>query len=171
MDDNESIYNIMKDKEMYTYTPDKPWESIDDANEFIKLVLWLYDLNHRTFRHFFAITEKLNGKIVGFCGVGGIAYDRTKNEVFYSIGKTYWRKGYATEAAEAMLKYAFSQLNLGEIIGAVHPDNIASKRVMEKIGMKRAGVISGLITEFDHFNGEFLYSLSQDEYGKQCSRK
>lgn len=171
LDDRDSIYRVMKDKEMSKYTPGNPWESMEDAEEFIKQALWLYDLDHFTFRHFFAIARRPDGEIIGFCGVGGIGYDRTENEIFYSIGKDYWGRGYATEAAAALLKYAFDQLGLFNIIGVVHPENIASRKVMEKIGLKKAGVISGLPAEHGFFNGEYLYSLSKDEYNLQRSLK
>ncbi|WP_432663674.1 GNAT family N-acetyltransferase [Wukongibacter baidiensis] len=163
LDDRDSIFNIMKDKEMYLYTPDEPWSGVESAEEFIKMVLWLYDMNHHNFRHFFAMTIKQSGEIIGFCGIGGIAYDRSKNEVFYSIGKDHWGKGYATEAAKAMLKYAFEELELDNIIAAVHPENIASNRVLQKIGLKKVGVISGLPEEHAFFNDEYLYSLDKEE--------
>lgn len=149
---------------MFKYTPDEPWQSIENAEEFIYLVLWLYDLEHETFRHFFAITEKESEKVIGLCGVGGIDYDRSKNEIFYHIGKDYWGKGYATEAAEAMLEYYFKQLGLTKLIGAVHPENKASIRVMEKIGLKRIGSISGLSEEHSYYNGEHLYSIGIEDY-------
>jgi ribosomal-protein-alanine N-acetyltransferase len=169
--DRDPIYQVMKDHEMRRYTPDEPWESLEDAEDFVKQALWLYDLNHFTFRHFFAITARANGQIIGFCGVGGISYDRTINEIFYSIGKAHWSRGYATEAASAVLKYSFEQLGLENIIGVVHPENIASCKVLEKIGLKKAGVISGLPAEHDYFNGEFLYTLTKEEYLKQSSLK
>ena len=154
----------MKDKEMYFYTPDEPWKSVETAEEFIKMVLWLYDLQHETFRHFFAITEKQSGKIIGACGIGGVEYDRTENEVFYHIGKNYWNQGYATEASKVMLEYAFMKLRLPKIIGIVHPDNVASIKVLEKIGLKRQGIIEGLNEEFKFFNGEYLYLMVKEEY-------
>jgi ribosomal-protein-alanine N-acetyltransferase len=166
-DDKELIFNIMKDKEMFEYTPDEPWNSIENAEEFINLVLWLYDSEYETFKHFFAVNEKESGKMIGVCGVGGIDYDRSENEVFYHIGKDYWGKGYATEAAEAMLQYAFEQLDLSKIIGAVHPDNNASNRIMEKIGLKRTGTISGLDEGYAYFNGEHLYSMNTEDYRKK----
>lgn len=162
--DRADIFNIMKDKEMSLYTPDSSWESLDDADEFLKLVFWLYDLNHETFKHFFAIMDNENEDLIGICGIGGVEYDRKQNEVFYHIGKEYWGKGYASEAAEAMLEYGFNQLRLNKIIGVVYKENIASNRVMEKIGMKRIGVLSQLPEEFNNFNGEYLYSLDRAEY-------
>jgi ribosomal-protein-alanine N-acetyltransferase len=167
LDDKESIFNIMKDKEMFEYTPDEPWKSFDNAEGFINLVLWLYDSEHEAFRHFFAVTEKESERIIGMCGVGGIDYDRSENEVFYHIGNDYWGKGYATEAAAAMLGYYFEQLGLSKIIGAVHPENKASIRVMDKIALKRIGTISGLSKEHSYYNGEYLYSMSIEDYLKR----
>ena len=164
--DRMGIFNIMKDKEMSLYTPDDQWENLEDADEFLKLVFWLYDLDHHTFKHFFAVTDKQNGDLIGLCGVGGVEYDRNQNEVFYHIGKRFWGKGYATEAAEAMLEYGFSRLGLNKINGIVQKENIASNKVMDKIGMKRIGVLSGLPDEFNYFNGEYLYSLDKEEYLK-----
>lgn len=52
-EDKIDIFNIMKDKEMSAYTPDNQWKSLEDADEFLNLAFWLYDLNHHTFKHFF----------------------------------------------------------------------------------------------------------------------
>lgn len=163
LDDRDVIFEVMKDKDMYVYTPDEPWKSTETAEEFIKLAIRLYNDDHHTFKHFFAVTTKESGEVIGICGIGGIQYDRTKNEVFYSIGKNYWGNGYATEAAKAMLSYAFGKLGLDKIIAAVHPDNIASNRVLEKIGLKRTGVITDLTEEHAFFNGEYLYSLYKED--------
>lgn len=164
--DSEAMYRIQSNPEMVKYTPDEPWNSIDNANEFIKLTQWLYELDHHTFRHFFAIIEKESENLIGYCGVGGIEYDRTENEVFYAIEKEYWGKGYATEVGKAMLEYGFIQLGLPKIIAAVHAENSASIRVVEKIGLKRIGFINGLPEEYSFFNGEYLYELNRNEYVK-----
>ena len=50
-----------------------------------------------------------------------------------------WGRGYATEAAEASLAYGFDVLGLDEIVAVAYPDNAASRRVMEKIGMRYDG--------------------------------
>lgn len=66
-----------------------------------------------------------------------------------------------------MLEYSFEQLGLRKVIGAVHPDNDASNRVMDKIGLKRIGTINGLDKEHACFNGEYLYSMSIEDYRKK----
>jgi RimJ/RimL family protein N-acetyltransferase len=67
--------------------------------------------------------------------LGGRATKR-EVEVDFLLGKSYWGKGYATEAGEAALNFAFEKLGLDEIVGIVHPENKASRRVLEKLGLR-----------------------------------
>ena len=52
------------------------------------------------------------------------------------INKKYWGKGYATEMAQALKEYAFGQLGLTRIIALINPENVASAKVAQRIGMK-----------------------------------
>lgn len=163
-DDSEALYNILKEPEMFKYTPDEPWKSIEESREFIKFAKWLYESEHPEFRYFFAAVEKEMGKLIGYCGIGGISYSHSENEVFYGIAKEYWGNGYASECGKAMLEYGFIRLGLSKIIGAVHPENTASIRVMEKIGLRRIGQITNLPEEFPSYNGNYLFAVTRDEY-------
>jgi RimJ/RimL family protein N-acetyltransferase len=70
-------------------------------------------------------------------GDAGLLYLPATQEVElgYRLAKPYWGQGYATEAAQAWLHHAFTVLGLNEVIAFSHPDNVASVRVMQKIGM------------------------------------
>ncbi|MEM1044779.1 MAG: GNAT family N-acetyltransferase [Pseudomonadota bacterium] len=58
-------------------------------------------------------------------------------EVGYDFKKSAWGKGYATEAATAVVAYGFEVLRLPTIVGVTHPDNIASQNVLKKAGLVR----------------------------------
>ena len=60
-------------------------------------------------------------------------------EVAYHFGKEWWGHGYATEAASACLTHGFKECGLSEIIAICFPEHIASRRVMEKSGMRYVG--------------------------------
>ena len=60
-------------------------------------------------------------------------------EVLYLFDRPHWVKGFATEAARASVRYGFEHLELDHIIGLIHPGNIPSRRVLEKIGMTSRG--------------------------------
>jgi len=81
-----------------------------------------------------AITDKHVGTLIGRCGLNLIT-DTSEVEVDFVTAPNYWGRGYATEAAKASLEYGFTILGLKRIIALTKPDNAASRRVMEKIGM------------------------------------
>ena len=56
-------------------------------------------------------------------------------EIGWRLGFDYWGQGFATEAARAVRDYAFNELKRSEIVSFTVPQNTASRRVMEKIGM------------------------------------
>lgn len=64
-------------------------------------------------------------------------------EIGWRLAAPYWNQGLATEGARAVLEFGFDQCNLKQVVSFTVPDNIASRRVMEKIGMS-------YIDNFDH---------------------
>jgi len=81
-----------------------------------------------------AVTDKHSGFLLGRCGLNLIT-ETSEVEVDFIIARNHWRHGYATEAAHAALTYGFNVLKLNRIIALAKPDNIASRKVIEKIGM------------------------------------
>ena len=65
-----------------------------------------------------------------------------ETEIAYMFFRQFWRKGFATEISKVLLEYGFGSLKLDHIIAIIHPDNIASKHVAEKIGMKYEKTLS-----------------------------
>ena len=66
-------------------------------------------------------------------------------EIGWRLAAVYWGRGYATEGARAVLKYGLGPLGLDEIVSFTVPDNVRSRRVMEKIGMTHSPA-----DDFDH---------------------
>jgi RimJ/RimL family protein N-acetyltransferase len=82
-----------------------------------------------------AVIYKDDGKLIGRCGLCFL--DKTLEvELGYLLAQSYWGKGLATEASHTSLKYGFEILKLDKIVAIAQPENIASRRVMEKVGMK-----------------------------------
>ena len=73
-------------------------------------------------------------EIIGWAGLQYLP-ELNETEVGFLLDRPFWGKGYATEAALASLKYGFGNFSLDHIIALVHPDNLASRRVIEKSGM------------------------------------
>lgn len=81
-----------------------------------------------------AVIEKKSGELMGHCGLRYIA-DLDETELLYALGRDFWGKGYATEAARASVDFGFRELKLERIIALAVPENIASRKVMEHCGL------------------------------------
>jgi ribosomal-protein-alanine N-acetyltransferase len=75
------------------------------------------------------------GKCIGYCGVRPLSCTPDV-ELAFALARSCWDKGYATEAATAVLDAAFVCLRFESVVGTVYPENIASQRVLAKLGMK-----------------------------------
>ena len=85
-----------------------------------------------------AVILKETRTIIGYCGLAVETIDgREVTELGYRLDEPFWGQGLATEAASAILQYSSNDLKISDIIGIVAPENIASVRVLQKIGMRR----------------------------------
>jgi RimJ/RimL family protein N-acetyltransferase len=85
-----------------------------------------------------AVEEKASGAFAGRVGFLNPA-DWPGFEIGWTLGRNFWGKGYATEAARRALQFAFDDLNRSHVISLIHPDNKASIRVAERLGEKLEG--------------------------------
>lgn len=87
-----------------------------------------------------AVDAKETSGFVGQCGLFPAEGKGPEIELAYHFDKAWWRKGYATEAAVAVLAQGLCPIGLERIIAVVMPANIASCRVVEKAGMRFEGL-------------------------------
>jgi ribosomal-protein-alanine N-acetyltransferase len=121
----------MSDKHVAKWFPKGGPYTLEESEKSLKSILshWLkngYGL--------WAITKKKDGSLIGRCGLNCIL-NTSEVEIDFIIKTNCWNKGYATEAAKAALFYGFKILKLNKIIALSKLENIASRRVIEKIGM------------------------------------
>lgn len=85
---------------------------------------------------YLAAADRASGSLVGFIGplIENVDGERRMG-VAYILGRNFWGRGYATEGAAACVDYAFDQLNACEVIAEIRPENSASRRVAERLGM------------------------------------
>jgi len=79
------------------------------------------------------VWERATGELVGDCSLF-FAEEHGDWELAYGLRRDRWGRGYATEAAQACVRYGFDELGLERIVADVDPANVASVRVLEKCG-------------------------------------
>ncbi|KGP91776.1 acetyltransferase [Pontibacillus chungwhensis BH030062] len=136
--DAQEVQRLCHNKQLYQNTLHLPFPyKLKDAKEWIKH----HKENFQKGRLFeMAVTDKENGCLYGAIALSYKSH-ANNGELAYWIGEEYWGNGYATEAGEAILEFAF-QVKLYHRVYALSFDtNPGSKRVLEKIGMKQEGVL------------------------------
>lgn len=125
---------------------------------------------------FFATELKATGEFIGFIGLNIPAYTTPFTpcvEIGWRIDEEFWNKGYATQGAEACLRWGFESLGLKEIVSFTATSNIASERIMQKIGMVRdvAGDFDHPSLATDHpLARHVLYKISNPKFSNSESK-
>ena len=83
----------------------------------------------------FAVVLQENDDVLGYCGFLHHPEVPEEVEIGYRLDPAFWNRGLITEAARAVRDYAFVGLKLPRVISLIHPENIPSRRVAEKIGL------------------------------------
>lgn len=156
LDDLDALFALYNDSEIRKYFPDGV-KNYEDTREELEWYLNGHPEHPRL--GLWATVQKETGKFIGRCGLLPWEIDgRLETEVAYLLDKNFWHQGLATEAATGILAYAFDTLNLLRIICLMHPDNIASQRVAQRIGMILEGKVDGIAG--DNFP-TLIYSIAK----------
>ena len=87
------------------------------------------------------VAELETDQIIGTVTLFNFNLDNKRAEIGYGLDYNYWRKGYVTEALDALLSYAFDVLQLHRLEADVDPRNVGSIRTLEKMGFQREGLM------------------------------
>lgn len=111
-----------------------------------------------------SVADKETKRVIGWCGLGLLDCKPKDVEIFYGFSSEYWGQGLATEAAMAMLHYGFDIIGLKRIIAVVKPDNIASRKVIEKMGLKFEKILNVDNIHYSGYDEELYYAITKAEY-------
>jgi RimJ/RimL family protein N-acetyltransferase len=132
-DAREIFDGYAQDPEVTRYTSWTPHESIEATRQFLResMNAWKADT-----RFDWIVYERATKKIVGGAGARVIGHTV---EIGYVLARSAWGRGYATEAAQAIIDHALADPEVWRVQAHCSVDNPASVRVMEKCGMRREG--------------------------------
>jgi ribosomal-protein-alanine N-acetyltransferase len=135
LDDVEAAFALYRDPDVTRFLGE-PLQNLDEAREIVRRIIDHYDC--LGFGQW-AVVVKEGEKLVGSCGLklldGG-----PRVEIAYHFATSVWGRGFATEAARACLAHGFDRYDLECVTGIADPANLASHRVLEKIGMIAEGM-------------------------------
>jgi RimJ/RimL family protein N-acetyltransferase len=147
--DREPMFRIFGDAEVMRF------------GDGVQTKEWVTDWLQKCLDHYYrewgfgpyAVIEKNTQEVIGYCGLFFFpdVNGRPEIEIGYRLARTKWGNGFATEAAKAVCDFAFHTLGVKRIIAMIDPQNDASIRVAQKLGMQYEGeVIFESYTHPDH---------------------
>lgn len=133
-------------------------QSYEETQQFINVVLdkesnWIYNV----------LVDPDTDQVIGTIQ---LAIDEVNQsaEINFIVHPNYWGDGVATDIAKTIIKYAFKVLKLNRIGAAIDSNNIASGIVLEKLGMKREGMLRKDKLVQDEYRDTLIYGLLRSEY-------
>ena len=160
--DAEDLFEIDSNPEVHKYLGNNPVKHIDQILEVINSVQMQYQQNGIGR---WSTIEKSSGKFIGWSGLKYVSESQINQTSYYDVGyrfhPDYWGKGYATESGRASLKFGFEVLDLTEVRGSCHEENIASRKSLEKCGLR-------FIDQY-LYNNEIVcdrLKITKDEWGR-----
>lgn len=150
-DDTENFYKLNLNPNVIKYTGNSAFKDIYEAKQFLENYP---DYKLNGFGRW-AVIDKSNNEFLGWCG---LKYDKNRDEtdIGFRFFEEHWNKGFATESAKSCIGYAFETLKLKTIVGRAMKENLASIKVLEKIGLKFEREF-----DFDKKNKGLIYKIKQ----------
>lgn len=134
--DAADMFDYAQREDVTTYLLWSPHQSISYTREYLKYIETRYDAGDF---YDWAVIEKSSGKMIGTCGFTRIDTPNNAGEIGYVLNPEFHGKGYGTEAASEALRFGFDVIGLHRIEAKFMEGNVASLRVMDKLGMTFEG--------------------------------
>lgn len=136
-EDVNGMFELNSNAQVQRFVGNQPIKSLAEAKENIEFIQAQY-IKNGVGR--LAVIDKQTGDFLGWGGLKLITEEMNGQHSFYELGyrllPKYWGKGFATEVANASIKYGFEELKLDMIYGIADVENHASRNVLEKVGFK-----------------------------------
>jgi len=132
--DLPALYELYRHAEIMEYVDGRP-RSYEETADYLKRYIAEYVKNDLGL---YATILKENGEMIGRCGIITVQGELgLEGELVFMLNRAYWKQGLATEFADAIMQHIKDHFHLKRIFAHVDRRNVASVRVLEKIGMRR----------------------------------
>lgn len=161
-DDAEALVEIFGNPDVLRYLSGGP--PCNTREEAIGVIDWMHSWFAAQNGLRWGITLRGEDNVIGTCGFHFWERENRRCDIGYDLIPTYWKRGYITEAAHAMVRWCFENLNLHRIQADCTAGNLGSERVLEKVGFTHEGTWRESCFEHGRFVNIKQYGLLRREY-------
>ncbi len=161
LEDTADLFDYGSTQEVTRHVTWNPYEQMEDARGFITHVMAHYEAGKIAP---WAIEEKASGRMIGTIGFGSWQELHNTAEIAYALSHQFWGKGLMPEAVRTVFHIGFEQLGFVRIEAQCLPENNASSRVMEKVGMTYEGTLRKKMFVKGKSRDLEMYSILREEF-------
>ncbi|WP_300669121.1 GNAT family protein [Soonwooa sp.] len=160
--DAEALFSYFSKDEVTIYYDLYTFTSVEEADDLIKT--WQERWQKKdTIR--WAICLKNNPeKLIGTCGFHNFSPPNFRAEIGYELHPDFWQKGLMTEAIACILNFGFETLQLHRIEAFIDPENISSRKLLEKVKLQSEGILRDYFFEKERFVDAEIFALLKKNY-------
>jgi RimJ/RimL family protein N-acetyltransferase len=166
--DLDAVYAYESDPSVATYVCYGP-SSKEERTQELAFHIGHQTAQPRVFYHL-AMVLASTACLIGWCGLKLTKAADQAGELGYALDRRYWGEGYASEAAQVMLRFGFETLLLHRIVGTCHPANQGSIRILEKVGMSYEGCLRENKWCKGYWRSTNLYAILDHEWRRHQAR-
>ena len=160
-EDANALYALHSDAHVLRYWDGPPWRDRARAERFVTACREMAEAGTGTR---LAVDRVSDGAFLGWCSLTRWNPDHRSAALGYCYGERAWGQGYATEAARALLQWAFATLDLNRVQAETDTRNAASARVLEKLGFVREGTLREDCVVDGDVSDSWVYGLIRREW-------
>lgn len=164
--DTGAVLRLFSNQQVARYLDFPALETVEEAR---KIVDWCDKIWREGTGMRWGITEKDHQELIGTCGFHNWAQRDFRTDIGYDLLPAYWGQGLMREALSKVIQYAFDDTALHRLQAMVHPENVRSQALLERLGFTR----EGMLREWRFYRGQFwdevCYSLLDEEWHSKGS--
>ncbi len=111
----------------------------------------------------FVILLTETNQIIGTCGFEKFYPEHQSAKISYELGKSYWGKGFASEALRTIISDGFQNKNLHRVEARIEPENDRSIHALHKLGFMQEGRLRDVVRKGDRFVDQLIFSILREE--------
>ncbi|MDM5189017.1 GNAT family protein [Bacillus sp. DX4.1] len=161
--DAETMFHYFAKESVIRYFGMDSFQDVDQVKITIQHFRKRYE-EGSVFR--WGIELKGTNQLIGTCGFHLINQNHKRAEIGYELDDTYWGKGYATEALQAILAYGFETLQFIRIAAVVYTENEASHKLLKKAGFTEEGLLRKHMVQNGVAHDTVIHSLLEEDWRK-----
>lgn len=162
-EDNKEIFDIYSNSETLRYQNMEHMKELHEAEDYVNFISNGYQ--NKVFIRW-GITEKRNNQAIGLIALHHIEMENRKVSIGYILNERFWKQGVMTETVASVIDYIFNGFNINRIEAEIHPENIPSIRLCEKLGFKKEGLKEECIfnNSKNKFEDRLIYGIIRGNY-------